>query len=118
MPRITKEEQVEQMIKDFKKRYHIRKGETLYTTVGHVSRSGMMRTISVFLIRKNSPINITYWSAKILERSMNKNHDGMNVYGCGMDMGFEVVYTLSYKLFKHDKKVKNDAGYVLKQRWM
>jgi hypothetical protein len=32
------------------------------------------------------------------------------VQGCGMDMGFHVVYSLSQTLF-------ND-GYALKQRWL
>jgi hypothetical protein len=41
---------------------------------------------------------------------LNKNGNGLVVGGCGMDMGFHAVYTLSRILY-------ND-GYALKQRWL
>ena len=83
--------------------------DTLYTLVDHVSQSGMTRDIRVFMIKDNEILNISYKVAKVLKRRQGKN-TGVRVQGCGMDMGFEIVYNLSYCLFKD--------GYKINQRWL
>jgi hypothetical protein len=83
--------------------------DTLYTLVDHVSQSGMTRDIRVFMIKDNKPLNISYKVAKVLKRRQGKN-TGVRVQGCGMDMGFEIVYNLSRCLFKD--------GYKINQRWL
>ena len=39
--------------------------------------------------------------------------DGYKVGGCGMDMGFHLVYTLSSLLYKKDR-----GGYELRHEWL
>ncbi len=80
---------------------HLRPGTTVYTVLRHVSRSGMMRRLDVYTFETNADggirkLYLTYWAAKVLGYSMNDV--GMRVDGCGMDMGFHVVHSLSYAI--------------------
>ena len=75
----------------------LRPGDTVYTKSEHVSRSGMMHHISLYVIRENEPINITYRAAAALDYCLADR--GLKVGGYGMDMGFAVVYNLSRTLF-------------------
>jgi hypothetical protein len=83
---------------DALKRLHdmgIKPGDTLKTICVHVSRSGMMRNIRIF-----SPDmrDISALAAAALGWTEGK-HGGVRVDGCGMDMGFHLVYSLSYRMF-------------------
>ena len=76
----------------------LKPGDTVYTVQIHVSRSGMMREISPYVIRNNAPRWIGYSVAVLLDAPMGKR-EGVVVGGCGMDMGFHLVYSLSRRLF-------------------
>lgn len=100
--------------------------DSVYTTVTKVSRSGMSRRIRVFIMKKNEPMEITHLVAPALE--LKRNEYGLNVSGCGMDMGFWVVYNLGSRMYpKGDGKTitgrngstepDNDGGYLLIARW-
>jgi len=117
----------------------IKPGDTIYTTIKHVSRSRMMRVIDVHLIENNEPNWISYLVSKALGWGYDEKKEGIRVSGCGMDMGFHLVYTLSSILFRNgfecigDKCPSNDhsngdrnytphhhnsGGYAIKQRWL
>ncbi len=83
------------------------KGSTAYTTAVHVARSGMSRHIKVFATPKKGVIqNVSGYVADYLDwRYTNK--EAVFVSGCGMDMGFHLIYTLSSVLY--------DDGYAIKQ---
>lgn len=88
-------------------------GDRLYTIVRHVSKSGMTRHISVFRVSETGGIESIDWlvaRAGIFKRANSNNMEGLKVGGCGMDMGFHVVYSIS-------SVVLND-GYALKQSWL
>lgn len=88
-------------------------GDTVYTVLRHVSRSGMSRTIDVYVIRDNEPRYLSYWVARALGWTVNSGRiEGIKVNGCGMDMGWHLVSSLSYTLF--GLKEKNP----LVQRWL
>lgn len=72
-------------------------GTTIYTILRHVSRSGMCRHITFHIIRDNYVQNITYWVGAVLGLRQHKD-GGLIVGGCGMDMGYHVVNSLSYAL--------------------
>lgn len=125
----------------------IRPGDTIYTVLCHVSRSGMQREISLYTIQDNNPRYITVYVGIILDYKLGKR-DGLVVNGCGMDIGFHTVYNLSMVLFSagfgcigpgcpanaHYNDDKDytihkendplawhwhtDGGYALKQRWL
>ena len=102
-----KETEKKEAIEYIKK--HIKKGDTLYTKIVKVSPSGMSRQITVLDIKDNTPSYWSYYVSKILGYTL-KDNGAIFVKGCGMDMGFHVVYSLSKTLF-------ND-GYAIKQRWI
>lgn len=88
----------------------------IYTIMRHVSSSGMSRDISLVYIKNNEPYHINYSASLALgDRLVSRNgHDAIRVNGCGMDMGFHLVYSLSSVLFAGEDR----AGYILHQRWI
>ena len=82
-----------------KLREYLKPGDTVYTVLRHVSSSGMTRDISAVLLRDNEHVDIDYLVARVLGYRRNQDHGGLRVSGCGMDMGFALVYDLSSKLF-------------------
>lgn len=97
----------------------IKPGDTVYTTLRHVSRSGMQRVIDVHIIQDNEPRWIGYTVAKAQECRFDDRKQGIIIGGCGMDMGFEIVYNLGRILFPAFECLgKGDGGYSLKQRWL
>jgi hypothetical protein len=95
--------------------HYLSEGDRVYTILRHVSASGMSRDISVLVAKGDRIENITYYAAHALGwRLVERNgHRAIRVNGCGMDMGFHLVYTLSSVLFRG--AVEGDAGYSLKQ---
>lgn len=75
-------------------------GDTVYTTVTHVTSTGMTRWIRVLVMKDNQPVDISWHAGKALGLQVNtRSHDGVEVGGAGMDMGFHLVYSLSRVLF-------------------
>ena len=129
-------------------RKHLKVGDTAYTVLRHVSRSGMSRSISVVIDGPDGPWDVTYLAARVLGYRIDHRHEGLKVGGCGMDMGFHVVYSLSsvlwpdghrctarkvrgryvcrsndhvndYHLPYDGRKTKHrDGGYALRQAWL
>ena len=105
----------------------IKKGDTLHTTVRHVSRSGMMRYITTRHLQKSDhpdrEVNVSnydYHIARVLDLPEAPNFAGVKVGGCGMDMGFWLVYRLSRAIFGDVPKGEGDSdhGYWIKQEWL
>jgi hypothetical protein len=71
----------------------------VYTICRHVSRSGMMRIISLIIIIDGEPYEISWHIDKLGLFSRKYPNNGLTVYGCGMDMGFHVVYELGRVLY-------------------
>lgn len=104
---------------------------TIYTILRHVSQSGMSRRIDVYFIRKNKPVYLT-WLCQKFDIGKIGHEPGLVVGGCGMDMGFHVVYSLSHSLFPKGFKLQKgqygrngdkssfdrDGGYALRQEWL
>ena len=91
-------------------------GNTVYTVLRHVSASGMTRYIDLYVIKDNRPLRITWSVAEALGYPYDRKHEALKVQGCGMDMGFHVVYSLAYVL--NNGKTEGDAGYSLRHNWM
>lgn len=73
----------------------LKPGDTVKTILRHVSRSGMSRSISVVVNGED----VTYLAARAMGEKYPDRYDGITVGGCGMDMGFHLVYNLSRTLF-------------------
>jgi len=91
-------------------------GRKIYTVLKHVSSSGMSRRISCLIDHpENGIMNIDYWIHR-LGKFKESDKGGLKVNGCGMDMGFHVVYSTSYDVYKD--VVSERAGYVVDHRWL
>lgn len=89
----------------------LKKNTIVYTVLRHTASSGMFRVIDVLQVGKKELIYNLGWSiAVILELPYDRNKNGVKVEGCGMDMGFHLIYSLSSVLF--------GDGYALKQQWI
>jgi hypothetical protein len=126
MTRQTKAEQAErdEALSDL--RALLRPGDTVYTILRHVSRSGMQREIALCIIRDGSHRYLNWGASKILGTRQGK-HDGLIVGGCGMDMGFALVYNLGAALWPdgapephgtRNGQPDRDGGYALKHQWL
>jgi hypothetical protein len=116
----------------------LKPGDTVYTSLRHVSRSGMYRVVRLFVIRDNKPIDIT-WNVASLCEGYDDRHEGAKVSGCGTDVGFELVYNTSAHLWPagftcigdgcpsndhsngdrdYSPHAHRDGGYALVRRWL
>lgn len=105
----------------------LKPGDTCNTILRHVSKSGVARAISV-LTSDNT--DITYWVARLLDYRIDQKNGGLRVQGCGMDMGFHVVYSLARRLWptgfdtwpgywrNEPMTFDADGGYALRHRWL
>ena len=117
----------------------VKPGDTVQTILRHVSRSGMMRSISPVIDGED----VSYLVGPVLGLRFDQKNCGLRVSGCGMDMGFSLVYELSYVLYpEYDcigeepvrcpscdhmnpprpdmvaGSMRHKDGYALKQRWL
>lgn len=107
--------------------YQIEPGQTIYTILRHVSRSGMQREISVVVPDHDGGIGTAdFHVARAIGARVGK-HSGVVMGGCGMDMGFQLVYLLGSRLWPdgtsvaHGKRngvLDHSGGYALKHRWL
>ena len=137
MNKQAKIDATKEAISALKKR--LKPGQTIYTILRKVSKSGMLRHISVCIATRNpkgQPFisDITWQVARALQDYSDFPQDyGIKVSGCGMDMGFSIIYSLGSVLFGHGKETQKhkymtyrngskepetDGGYLLKQQWL
>lgn len=118
--KLTKKEIKEIRISQMKEELKLmleKNNHTVITENLHTSRSGMMRSLRLTL---QDGTNITDLVAEIGDykyHTNKRNQVGLKVTGCGMDMGFSVVYDLSCKLYCTEK-YEHDNAYKLNQRWL
>ena len=73
-------------------------GSTVRTILRHVARSGMTRWISPVVNDRD----ISWPVARALDEPYGivpAGHEGIKIGGCGMDMGSQLVYSLSRTLY-------------------
>lgn len=129
-------------------------GDTIFTILRHVSGSGMSRTISLVHMPEGwcdswgaqRVLELDYVVSKITGHKIDQRRGcGLKISGCGMDMGFKLVYQLSSciypngfdcigehcpsndhsngdprSLFNDDGTTRHhrDGGYALRQKWL
>lgn len=76
----------------------IKPQQKIFTAIKHVSSSGMSRRISCYIIQGDNIKCIDRWVSEVIGWKHSDN-GGIVVSGCGMDMAFHLVYTLSSILF-------------------
>ena len=108
----------------------VQAGDRVFTILRHVSPSGMTRWLDVYVIKDNQPIRITWSVADAVGHAYDKKREALKIGGCGMDMGFAVVYDMGRVLFPEGFPVEGrgrngddsgwdkDGGYALRHSWM
>lgn len=84
-------------------------GDTVFTILRHVSKSGMTRHISVIA---GECRDITHYVARALDMRRSGRTGGIVISGCGSDVGFDLVYDIKRALWP------DDATAVLDHRWL
>jgi hypothetical protein len=99
--------------------HYLTEGDTVYTVLRSVSSSGMSRTMSLKVAKDGKIIDLTYYAAIVLDYPLVEVNGSraIRVGGCGMDMGFHAVYSLSSVLFR-TRAADGDSGYLLKHSWL
>ncbi len=104
-------------------RDNLKPGDTVYCILRNVSRSGMSRQIDFYMEGMRC---ISGSIAEALDYPQAQ-HGALKVGGCGMDMGFSVVYNLGATLWPNgtpkphgtrNGELDTDGGYALKHRWL
>lgn len=92
---------------------------TIYSIIRHVSASGMRRRIDFYVVRNEELVRISWHIARILGYSQYKYTTALVVDGCGMDMAYHVVHSLSYAIHGYDYRCPEDRvrpGYTLSSK--
>lgn len=125
---------------------YIKPGDTIYTILRHCSSSGMTRVIDLKIIGQDTPriYNIGFNTAIALGLKWDYKNEGIRISGVGMDMGFNLVYSLSRTLFNQKSpgntflclgegcpsndhangepieigRTHSDGGYALRHAWL
>lgn len=109
----------------------LKPGDTVHCILRHVSRSGMMRHIDFYTMQTNDKgaPDMRWLSTYIadLGEYSQTNNGALKVGGCGMDMGFSVVYNLGAQLWpngtakphgRRNGEPDSAGGYALKHQWL
>ena len=107
----------------------LKPGDTLHTVLRHVSDSRMIRRVDVYkLSGEDFPLYLSgYIEGLGIGFKRDKKGQGLIVHGCGMDMGFALVYQLSAALWPASTPESHgtcngnpdsDGGCALKQHWL
>lgn len=124
----------------------IKPGDTVYTILDSVSKSGMSRQIRVLVpyITDQGKVDFVhpnYATATLIGARQNTQTGAIKVSGCGMDMGWHLVNSLSMALYpeyacpgkgcpsnqhrnsgpdrdNYGSDVLHKDGYALQQRWL
>lgn len=111
----------------------LKPGTIVYAVLRHVSASGMTRWIDFYTFKGNERIYLSGYMSIVTDYSRDwRKHEGLKIEGCGMDMGFAVVYNLGRVLYpKGFKLAKNqygrngdksgrdtNGGYALRSAWL
>ena len=98
----------------------LKKETIIYTICSHVSQSGMFRHIEMFYLVDNQKIPIRFLTEEFFNYHIDRKTDQYGVGGCGMDMGFALVNSLSYLVSNYKKKqgeLAEQDGYYFTQKW-
>lgn len=91
-------------------------GSTVYTILRHVSRSGMQRHISCYVIVNGEPRFLDHWISLVTGyRRVNKG-EGLIVNGYGMDMGAAIVDDVAWAL--RDNPTESTVPHKLYHSWL
>ena len=102
-------------------------GATVYTVLRSVAGSGMSRVISVHIVDADGRIRCVDALAADATGYSLAAKGGIKMTGCGMDMGFALVYSLGAALWpdgtpephgRRNGEPDSSGGYALRHEWL
>ena len=105
----------------------LKPGTIVYTSLRHVSASGMTRWLDVFVADGNTIRNITGHVCDAAGFTYCTRRHALKIGGCGTDVGFQAVYILGCSLWPAGTPVAHSVrngepdhcgGYALKHQWL
>jgi hypothetical protein len=105
---MTKQQQSERNEYVTKLRETLKPGDTLHTVLRSVSRTGTSRVIDIYHFYVDPQTGevqkdwLSYWIAKACGFTFQDQRgkpEGIKISGCGMDIGFSIVYDLGRTLY-------------------
>ena len=105
----------------------LKPGTIVYTSLRHVSASGMTRWIDVYVADGGTVRNITGHVCDAADMNYCTRRHSLKIGGGGMDMGFQVVYLLGLSLWPagtpephgtRNGEPDSNGGYALKHQWL
>ena len=109
--KMSKEERKE-LVKILRSYY--KKDSTAFCNLKRCSSSGMYRHIQILATKKNRIYNLSYFVAELCGFSWKESTSSVGVSGCGMDMGFHIVSTMSHFLYPNADR----GEYYVNSRWI
>lgn len=96
----------------------VKPGATVYTILRHCSASGMTRRISLAIVHEGKFRCIDVLAADLMGDKVHRQ-GGIVVGGCGMDMGYHLVYQLGACLWPSGTPEPDHCGgYELRHEWV
>jgi hypothetical protein len=97
--RTEQEQQLANIFEQASKNY---RGLTnVWAKVEHVSKSGMSRSIKLYVVVDGNIGDITWYVANALGKNRDR-YWGITVKGCGMDMCYHLIDTVSHRIYGTD----------------
>ena len=105
----------------------LKPGSIVYTILRSVSASGISRRISVCAVIDGEIRNLDWLAADATGWNVSAKGEGLSVTGCGMDMGFHVVYELGAAMWPdgtpeahghRNGQPDTSGGYALRHSWL
>lgn len=125
---MTKAQKADQEAAREELRAMLKPGQKVYTILRHCSRSGMQRVIDLKIIDKDGDhLHIGPKAAIAMGDRYDYRRNGIVAGGCGMDMGFNLVYNLGSYLWpkgtgkphgRRNGEPDTSGGYALKHEWL
>ncbi len=123
--RLYRQQVIDQLKRDLKP------GDKVYTILRHVSASGAACRISLVIpyvhqTDQTGIVTLDYSAALAIDAKLHPK-GGIIINGCGMDMGFELVYRLGSALWPNgtdephgtrNGEPDRESGYALKHQWL
>ena len=88
----------------------LKPNDTIYCILTKLSNSGCYRHINFYKFYNGNKYWLSFLISIALKLPLKEKTNSVGIGGGGMDMGFHIVYELSYLLFKD--------GYKLNHEWL
>ena len=105
----------------------LKPGQVVYTVLRHVSASGMQRRIDAYTVHKGRLVYLSGYAEGVTGYKRGANGQGLVMGGCGMDMGFQLVYSMGLGIWPkgtrkphgmRNGEPDSNGGYALKHEWI